>query len=284
MKEETAPSGHQKAFAFSFSFLRPPLLLLMMLAGALPAFGASLRFVPMSIVLDSQSRKGSLTVENAGDEKVTVQLQVVTWSQDGQGNEVYEPTKDLVFFPQIVTIEAGKRGIVRVGYESAQQVDIEKSYRVFVQEIPVRTPGESVIKTLIRVSLPIFIVPKTQRQALAVESTGIVDGRLQTRIRNSGTTHAMVKTIRATGVDGSGKEVFSKDFGGWYVLPGVSRVFPIDVTHEECALATLIRIVATAGDVSASGQIRVDAAFCAQLAGSRNKENADPERPPAERP
>jgi fimbrial chaperone protein len=264
--------------------LRTSLLVILLATGALPLFPASFRFVPTSLTLDAKSRTATLTIENTGDEKVTVQLQMMKWTQDGRGNELYEPTKDLVFFPQILSIEPGKQGTIRVGAEMREELTVEKSYRLFVQELPLGKPGESLIKTLVRVGMPVFMTPRVQRETLAVESIGVTDGKLQIRIRNSGTAHAMIRTIRVTGLDSSGKEIFSKESSGWYVLPGVSRAFPIEVTREDCAPMSTMKIVATAGEGAVEGQVAVDAALCAQLAKRRNEENADRELPPPEKP
>jgi fimbrial chaperone protein len=246
-------------------------------------FSASLKFVPMSILLDSEPRRGALTIINSGDDKVTVQLQLMKWSQDAQGRDVYEPTRDLVFYPQIVSIAAGKEGIVRVGYDTPGAVSSEMSYRLFVQELPVRKPGEKIIRIALRVGIPVFIAPRESRPSLTCEDARIADGRLQATFKNSGNAHAMIQKIKVTGLDQSGTEVFSKELGGWYVLPGVSRPFPVEMAPEECRAAKVIKIQGTAGDVIARGQYDVDAGACAQLVESGTKGKLDLEKllPPA---
>ena len=149
----------------------------------------------MSILLDSEPRRGALTIINSGDEKVTVQLQLMRWAQDAQGKDVYEPTKDLVFYPQIVSIAAGKEGIVRVGYDTPGTLSSEMSYRLFVQELPVRKPGEKIIRIALRVGIPLFIVPGKPRPSLTYEDARIAEGRLQATFKNSGNAHTMIQKI-----------------------------------------------------------------------------------------
>jgi fimbrial chaperone protein len=247
-------------------------------------FAASLKFVPMSILLDSSQKRGALTIINSGDEKVTVQLQLMKWTQDGQGRDGYEPTKDLVFYPQIVSIAAGKEGTVRVGYDQQGSFSSERSYRLFVQELPVRKPGEKVVRIALRVGIPVFIAPRDPRPALSYEDFRIADGRLHVTFRNNGNAHSMIQKISVSGLDEAGREVFSRELGGWYVLPGVSRAFPIEVDPEECRAAKIIKIQGTAGDVIVRGQFNVDAASCAQLAQSGKPGKLDVEKllPPAQ--
>jgi fimbrial chaperone protein len=246
-------------------------------------FAASLRFVPMSILLDAAPRRAALTIMNTGDEKVTVQLQLMKWHQDGQGKDIYEPTKDLVFYPQIVSIAAGKEGTVRVGYDNAGTLSNEMAYRLFVQELPVRKPGEKIIRIALRVGIPVFIAPSEPRPTITCEEARIVDGRFQATFRNGGNAHAMIQKISVTGIDASGTEIFSKELAGWYVLPGVSRPFAVEVAPEECRAAKVMRIQGTAGDVIAKGQYDVDTAACAQLVatGAPGKLDVEKLMPPA---
>ena len=244
------------------------------------AFAASLQFVPMSILLDSEQKRGTLRIMNRGEEKVTVQLQMMKWEQDSLGEDVYEPTKDLVFYPQIVTIGAGKEGVIRVGYERTGPALEEKSYRLFVQELPVSEPGKNVIKIALKVGIPVFLASKNPRPLLSYEDARIENGRLQVRIKNSGNTHAIVQKINVTGLDEDGAIVFSKESSGWYVLPGISRAFSFDVAPEECRKASIMQIAGTAGDQPLRGQFNVDKASCAQLEESGGKGKLDMDKLP----
>ena len=254
-------------------------LCILLLAG-LPSgvFPASLKFVPMSILLDSEPMRGALTIINSGEEKVIVQLQLMRWVQDGQGSDVYEPTKDLVFYPQIVSIAAGKEGTVRVGYDQPGPPSGERSYRLFVQELPVKKPGEKVVRIALRVGIPVFIAPRNPHPVLSYENTRIADGRLQVMFKNSGNAHSVIQKISVTGLDEAGKEVFAKEVSGWYVLPGVSKAFPVEVAPGECQASKILKIQGTAGDVIVSGQFNVDAASCAQLMESGKQGKLDVEK------
>ena len=251
------------------------LLFALMCAGG---FAASLRLVPMSIILDSEPRRGTLTIMNTGEEKVTLQLQMMSWAQDAHGIDVYSATKDIVFFPQIMTIGPGKEGLVRVGYEPAGPLDAEKTYRLFVQELPISTPGETAIKIALRVGIPLFITPREPHVALAMGEVSMMDGKLAVTIANNGSSHSMVQKIAVVGFDSGGREVFSHESTGWYVLSGASRAFSLDISAEECQKATSLTVTGTTGDASVEGKFDVQAGWSAQLAESSRKADAERER------
>ncbi len=247
---------------------------------------ASLQFVPMSIVLDSEPRRTSLTIVNTGSETVTVQLQMMRWAQDELGRDIYEPTKDLVFYPQIAAIEAGKQAIVRVGYQSVDAPHVEKTYRLFVQELPVAKPGEMAIKVLMRVGIPVFIPPKDAHPIVTMPDARVADGKLLVTIRNSGTSHALVEKIAIRSIDDGGRTVAFRELTGWYVLPGVSRQFPIGLTSEEFSTAARLLISCAAAELKLEGQFILDEQSRAQLAQRAAKEKQQtgtgrPDRQPA---
>lgn len=265
-----ARPGRHRAFATSII-----LFFAVVTSGAHPA---SLKFVPMSILLDSEPRRASLTIINSGEDKVTLQLQLMKWSQDGRGRDVFEPSNDLVFYPRIVTIGAGKEATVRVGYDRAGQLPVEMAYRLFVQEIPVKKPGEKLVRIALRVGIPVFLPPKDPRPLLSYEDTRVSEGRLQVTFKNSGNAHSTIQAIDIAGLDEKGKEVFSKECAGWYVLPGTSRTFPVDVTQAECRGAKTLSVSGKAGAVIVRGQLDVDTATLAQLAASTQQGALDVEK------
>ena len=245
----------------------------------LTAFAASLRFVPMMVVLDSEPRRGTLTIINAGEEKVTVQLQLMKWSQVEDGKDIYEPTKDLVFYPQIVSISPGKQGLVRIGYEPAGALSVERSYRLFVQELPVSTPGKNIIKVAMRVGIPVFIPPKDPHPALSMGDARVESGIFQVTIRNSGNSHSVIERLTISGLDAGGRETFNKELNGWYVLPGAARSFPIDVSPEDVRKSRFLRIAGTTKSEPVEGKFNVDERWSALLAeGVEKRKQAEKER------
>ncbi len=63
------------------------------------------RVAPARIFLDRDAKSSVITVVNDGDEKINLQGKAMEWSQDPEGKDVYQETKDLVFFPRILMID-----------------------------------------------------------------------------------------------------------------------------------------------------------------------------------
>jgi fimbrial chaperone protein len=271
------PRKVRGAFALVFGFF-------VMLGLCLPviSFAAAFTVVPNSIVLDSQQKRTTITITNGSDGKLTLQLRLMKWSQDEKGQDVYEPSKDLVFFPQILTIEKGKEQVVRLGYEGDAMPAGEKTYRLFLQELPVTQPGQNVLQIALRVAIPVFLSAAGPQKKESLEGIQIEGGQLQVKVRNDGNTHSLVKGVKVTGLDAAGSEVFTKDASGWYVLSGVLKAFPVDVFREDCQAARTLKVSVTTINGTLEGQIDVDGAACAGLAGrdDKKKDSGNTQQPP----
>lgn len=229
----------------------------------LMALAGSFRAVPVRLYLDARTKTAVLRVTNDGDEKVTVQLEAVSWAQDSEGKDIYEPTKDIIFFPKIADIEKGEEKIIRVGYEGKKALSDEKTYRLFIQELPVSKPGEVAIKMAIRLGLPVFVAPEKAVKQGVIEKMDISEGSLLVRVRNKGNSHIIISRIKAKGIDDSGADAFAAESAGWYVLAGGARVFAVDVAKEDCLKAKEIKVEAEADKAVIAKSLNVDKNLCA---------------------
>src|SRR5271169_3390931 len=89
---------------------RPPVIagLLLVLAMTLaPSAHAGLfGITPIRVDLDRENRTGSFTVTNDDPDKaLQMQAKLMEWTQDAEGKDIYAPSNDLVFFPQIFSVE-----------------------------------------------------------------------------------------------------------------------------------------------------------------------------------
>lgn len=231
-------------------------------------FSGSFKVVPIKLFLDNSTRTEVLKITNDSEEKVTVQLDAKEWSQDKEGEDRYELTGDIVFFPKIITLDKGEERIVRVGYQGKPGAQ-ERTYRLFLQELPVRKPEETTLMFALRLGVPIFIKPLKEIKGMAIEKVELSEGSLKVRVKNSGNIHFIVSKIKAKGIDSSGAEVFSKEIGGWYVLSGISRTFFIDIPREECLKASVIEVSAEVENFKMEGKLDMDKAQCVEKAVSQ---------------
>lgn len=218
---------------------------------------------PLSLQFDQGTKTASLKISNVDESPVRIQLEGMIWQQDEvTGADTYGETKDILFFPKIVTVERGSERVVRVGYKGSFPSGGEKTYRLFMQELPAPTPSGAALNFLLRLSIPLFVVSGGLDARPVLEKTTLSNGAIYLTVRNSGTTHALVNLMEARGVGVNNEEVFRREGRGWYVLPGVSRTFRVGLQDAPCDQAKRIAIRAEVGAVVLSGTLPVRALDC----------------------
>ena len=199
------------------------------------AAASPFQVTPMRLELESGSNIGSVTVFNSGDKPLDVQVKAQTWSQDSQtGVDMLEPTKELIFFPKIFKVPAHGSKDVRVGYQGDVEGH-ERSYRLFVRELPVKKPGLSGAQFVLQISMPVFIYPKGAQKPRTPDMQGIQvhDGKLMLKAVNKSPRYYSLNKIELQGKK-DGKQVFRDEKAGWYVLSGSQRLFPLGITKSQC--------------------------------------------------
>lgn len=175
---------------------------------------------PVLVTLPAKSLATSLTLQNKGEEPVTMQAEVLEWKQQ-DGADAVVPTRELLVSPPIFKIAPGATQTVRVGRLKAGVAGpTERPYRLEITEVP---PAESVapgkITTVLKLSLPVF-VPAAERAAptLAWQARRAGDG-LVLAASNSGSSHAKIVHLALLQ---DGKPLAEQDVN-YYVLPGSTR-------------------------------------------------------------
>jgi fimbrial chaperone protein len=225
------------------------------------ASAGSFKVVPIRMFIEGGQKSAVFTVTNEADEKVTIQIGVKGWTQDENGSDIYQPSDDLIVFPKIFTIEKkGGEQIVRVAFRSqaAPKENIERPYRFFFEELPVKKPGETALMFALNLSVPVFIKPIQETPGVVLEKTEFTEGALRARVKNSGTSHLMVGKMKVSGRGAADKELFTKEATGWYVLAGASRVFPIPIPKKECVQLQKVTVSIEVDKSTLIGEAPVD--------------------------
>ena len=163
------------------------------LAGATVVNAANLGVNPVRVTLSDKQKMGTLTVRNDGAEPVPMQLEVLNWSQE-EGNDVFTPTRELIVNPPIFTIPASGSQLIRVGLRGAPDAQRELTYRIIMQELPPPPdPDFNGTKMLMRVSLPVFVLPKVAaKPVLRWQAVRTSDGALKISLTNDGNAHIQI--------------------------------------------------------------------------------------------
>jgi len=206
---------------------------LTILAGS--AMAEPFQITPMRLHLEAGGDTGNITVFNSGDSAMNMQVKAMAWAQDKTtGADQLSATKELIFFPKIFSIPAKGKQVVRVGYQGNVEGN-EKSYRLFVRELPVDKPGVTGARFVVQISMPAFVYPKGVQQPLqpTISAVEVHDGNMVLRATNNKQRYYSMNKIEISG-KAAGKEVYKAEVGGWYVLAGASRLFPLNISKADC--------------------------------------------------
>jgi fimbrial chaperone protein len=204
--------------------LRSAITALMAMMVPAAAGATTLKIYPVLIQLDGKTPVQTMTIENSSDTLARMQVRVVAWRQD-DGQDRFEDTRDILANPPMFEVAAGAQQIARFGLRTTAGTT-EKSYRIFLEEIPTErplAPGE--VRTLLRVSIPIFVPVAGAQPTLDWQLSGAGDRQVSVTVRNIGSAHSHLNRIDIKRADGS---VLSTRQESIYILPGATRSFLLD--------------------------------------------------------
>lgn len=204
------------------------------------ASAATFTVDPTQIYLSGRTPSVLVTLRNDSNETLQFQLSVFAWSQSPSGEMQLEPTDDIVFFPTLLTLKPNETRRVRVG--GATPTDVrEKTYRIFVEELPPSGPKTGGVRVLTRMGIPVFVRPAKEVATATLVDLRQTDGTVHFALANVGTVHVVPQRITLSGLTGSNM-AFSQQTDGWYVLAGGRREFDMRVPKDACARVTSILV------------------------------------------
>ncbi len=195
---------------------------------------------PIRLELGANARSGVISVRNEGTTRLGFQVQGMEWTQDAEGKDQYADSRDLIFFPKLMALEPGEESLVRVGVKNAV-VPIEKTYRLFIQELPgppQEKPAEGKsarVGVLIRFGAPIFLAPLKAEDSAEITALEMVKGTLSLKVRNTGNRHQVIEGIHLRGMDAGGTEIFSLTLADRYLLAGAAKSYSTTIATDLCS-------------------------------------------------
>ena len=238
----------------------PILLFLLLLPVA--ARAGDWRVSPIRLDLGRDAKSGAVTVANDADERLQVQMKAYEWTQDAEGKDRYEETGEILFFPRLMILEPKEEKILRAGIRVPAAAK-EKAYRLFIEEIPGPRKAEGVnVAVAIRFGVPIFVKPLKEEARGEVGAMTMSAGALLVPLTNTGNVHFVVQSVVVRGRNGAGKEIFSRELSGWYLLAGVSRGYTTTVPGESCGNLAVIEAEVKTDKLPLRGRLVVDRSMC----------------------
>ena len=232
------------------------------------AGAASFTVNPVQIFLSAKAKSAVLTLRNVSTEPLRFQLSVFAWDQSPLGELLLTPTRDVIFFPPLLSLAPGEQRNVRLG-ATVSPAAVEKTYRIFVEELPPAHRSEASasageVRVLTRMGIPIFIQPAKSTVDARLEGLTIQGGRLSFRIRNAGTVHVVAQAVRFTGSGPGGETVLEGALEGWYILPGGTRVYDLELPRDTCPRVRRMSVEVQTSNAVLSGQLSPPAGACGQ--------------------
>jgi fimbrial chaperone protein len=226
------------------------------------AAAATFTVEPTQIFLSDRTPSVVMTLRNDSQETLRFELSVLKWHQSPTGEMQLEPTEDVVFFPALLTLGPGESRRVRVG--NATTLDVrEKTYRIFVEELPPLTQQAGGVRVLTKMGIPIFLRPAKESASATLTNVSQQNGRLHFTLANDGTVHFVPKEIRVRGLIAS-TTTFENRLDGWYVLAGGRREFEMAFPDAECARVTSVLVDVQFGSVSLQESLQTPNGVCAR--------------------
>lgn len=217
--------------------LLPMLVCVALLTLSAAAQASQFQVSPVRLDLSAQASSGLLKVHNRSAEPIRFQVTGFAWRQGPAGEVRLLRTKDLTFFPSMLTVQAGSSRKVRVGALTPQGAT-EQTYRVIVEELPplkrAGTDAPNAVRVLTRMSIPVFLAALAPSSRPTVDGLAIRDGRLAFSVKNRGNTHFMNRAIRLFVSDSAGRVTHDVTTSGWYVLGNDSRSYDLVLPPAAC--------------------------------------------------
>ena len=225
--------------------------LLLGAATAAPANASTFNISPIRAQLSAGHPTEALTIVNAEDNPVVVQVRVVSWSQKS-GEEELNETHDLLATPPVLQMPANGQQVIRVALRRAPDPTQELTYRVILQEVPQAAPKDFIgLRVALRLSIPVFVAPAQGKASpqVAWESHWLPNGQLELAAVNNGSGHLQITDFEA---QCPGSLMPLRGVTSKYVLPGSRMSWtltpPADATRQG---AIPIRGHSDQGDFSA---------------------------------
>ncbi|ACX87246.1 putative fimbrial chaperone [Pectobacterium parmentieri WPP163] len=236
---------------------------------SLSCFAASSILVwPIYQVIESDESSSALWLENKGNAPVGLQIRIVSWKQiDFQDR--YAEQRSVIATPPFMTLEPGKRNMVRLIRVNPAPANTEQAYRIIIDEIstPYQQDAPQMgLQFQMRYLLPLFLdgegiwthVRPDKRRASTEPTRPVLSWRVRTAegknylyVRNRGVVHARLSNVYWSTAQNKGSRTTLTDGFLGYVLPGQEMRWPLPagVSTPSAAMQLFTQLIDTSDPI-----------------------------------
>lgn len=162
----------------------------------------------------------SMTFSNSSStQPVHLMAKVLRWTQNN-GNDVYQPSTDLIIAPPFFNMPMGKSQIVRIGWRSPAPLTEELAYRLVVSDLTPYTAPKNTILLKLQINLPVFIEPDNEIFKAGWQVKRAAGNQLSVLMTDTGNIHIKVTKITITNEN---DEVIGSQPTAFTLLPHQSK-------------------------------------------------------------
>ncbi len=202
------------------------------LTGGSVSFAGMIGISPLRVDFDAENKSGVVRIFNTGDSDMSMQVDIRDWSQSASGEDQFEPATDVVAVPPIFSLGPGEVQLIRMGIVGEVPMDFEKSYRLFLTELPPPRTENSAggLRMRLIVSVPVFSAPIVDSPVpgIQVAETTVEGEQVRARLHNPGKRHIRVAEVAVLTADGERAGLIDRPR---YILPGASQDFIFDAVQ-----------------------------------------------------
>ena len=236
---------------------------LALLIPAAPAWGATFSVNPTRIVLNRATPSVLLTIRNESAEPVRLQMRSHAWLESINGEMQLGDTTDLIVFPTLVTLKPGEQRNIRIAHGTTVG-DTEKTYRVFVEELPgnANNPEGAAVRVLTRMGIPVFLQPPRVQAVASLREVGMTSGRLGFTLANDGNSFFIPDSVRVRAFGAAGDPFDDQSMSGWYILAGGKRRYELSLAAATCARVRSALVEVKVGDTLLKAPLTIPGGAC----------------------
>jgi fimbrial chaperone protein len=219
---------------------------------------------PVQVELTRRARAAVVTVHNVGSDPMRLQASAFEWRQDRRGEAILTRTRDVVFFPSLLTVAPGAKRNIRVAAaEGAPFGEVERSYRMFIEQLPGGGgAAESTVRVLTRVGIPVYLEPLKRSPRPEIDGLRLEGRKVSFVLRNGGNVRIRPDSVRIVGRDDADATVLEVALGAWYVLAGDERVYEGDLPRDGCSRVRTVAAEAVIGTTTVQARLPAPGGAC----------------------